>query len=324
MATFRKRSNSWQARIQRAGHPDISKTFKTHADAVAWARSIEVKLDSVSNGFESAASNKVTLAELLEKYKAEITPLKSKAQNEVYRISAWIKSDLAHKQVGSLSSKDFAQVRDLRVAAGISANTIRLDFAVVSNMFELARTEWGYVSLENPIKRLKMPKLPQGRSRRVSDEEISQLLENSESKQLSAIVLLAVETGMRRSEILKVYSENISFDRRVMLIPMTKNGESRVIPLSQAAIILLKGLVKPEQNKVFEITAHAITQAFNRACRRASIEGLCFHDLRHEAISRFFEKGLLIPEVAAISGHKTWAMLTRYTHLSPDKLALKL
>ncbi|MDP1573264.1 site-specific integrase [Hydrogenophaga sp.] len=136
--------------------------------------------------------------------------------------------------------------------------------------------------------------------------------------------MLALETGMRRSEIASIKWQHINLVKRTLLIPITKNGEAREVPLSSVAISLLKSLQNGTEAKVFNITAHAITIAFGRACKRAKLSNLHFHDLRHEAISRLFEKGLSLAEVATISGHKTWTMLRRYTHLSAENIAMKL
>jgi integrase len=108
-------------------------------------------------------------------------------------------------------------------------------------------------------------------------------------------------------------------------LPETKNGESRGVPLSLAAIQVLKALPRSVSGAVFPgVTSEAIKRAFIRACRRAEIENFRFHDLRHEATSRLFEKNLDMMEVASITGHKTLQMLKRYTHLRAEDLARKL
>ena len=109
---------------------------------------------------------------------------------------------------------------------------------------------------------------------------------------------------------------------------MTKNGEHRDVPLSSVAVEVLaarwEAARRPEQGNVFAIRFDSVTQAFRRACDRAGIKGLRFHDLRHEAVSCLFERGLSTVEVASISGHKSFAMLRRYTHVRATELAAKL
>ena len=324
MATFRKRSNSWQARVQLTGYPDQSKSFKSYAEAVAWARKIESDIDSGSIAHLLKANNKVLLKELLERYKLEVTCHKKHSSAEGYRVDFWLRHELANKSIASIKSADIAKWRDERVKLGRSPNTLRLELAVLSNLFTVASREWGYEWLENPTTKVKLPKLPSGRVRRVTQQELAILVSNSDSLLLRSIVSLAVETGMRRSEIATIEGKHINLDKRTLLIPVTKNGEAREIPLSQAALGVFRDMKYQPSDKVFKITAHAITIAFGRACKRSGMEDTHFHDLRHEAISRLFEKGLSLAEVATISGHKTWTMLRRYTHLSAEKIALKL
>jgi integrase len=138
-------------------------------------------------------------------------------------------------------------------------------------------------------------------------------------------VALAIETGMRRGELLALQWSNVDLERRIAFLPITKNGESRGVPLSTRAVATLRGLPASSNGRVFgELTTDALKQSFKRAARRAGISGLRFHDLRHEATSRFFEKGLNVMEVASVTGHKTLQMLKRYTHLSVTDLATRL
>ena len=129
---------------------------------------------------------------------------------------------------------------------------------------------------------------------------------------------------MRRGEIASLLWANIDLYAGTVLLPNTKNGDERTVPLSSKCIVLLKNLPRRIDGRVFNMTPHAISYAFIRACKRAKLDGLHFHDIRHEAVSRLFERGFSLPEVAAISGHKTWAMLKRYTHLRAEDLAKKL
>ena len=140
------------------------------------------------------------------------------------------------------------------------------------------------------------------------------------------MILFAIETGMRRSEILFLICENVHLDQRYVHLPDTKNVDSRYVPLSPVALELLRDLLRnknPDQ-LVFPIHYEALKIAWRRACSRGGVKDLRFHDLRHEATSRFFEKGLNVMEVAAITGHKDLRMLQRYTHLRAEDLALKL
>jgi integrase len=120
--------------------------------------------------------------------------------------------------------------------------------------------------------------------------------------------------------------EEIDLVKGTAHLPITKTDVPRTVPLSTLAIATLNGLPRRIDGRVFGLKAESMSQAFERACeeRRANIQDLRFHDLRHEATSRLFERGLNVMEVAAITGHKTLDMLKRYTHLRAEDLAKKL
>lgn len=323
MATFRKRSNGWQARIQRKGYPDLAKTFDSRSEALSWARDMEYQIDK--GVFHLPLNTKeATLSELLERYRKEITPHKKSQKPELYRIKGFLKSNLADRYVSNLRSSDFASYRDARLKLGKAGNTVKQELALISHLFFVARAEWGFESLDNPIRHIRKPKLAKGRTRRVTDDEINLLINNTDSFDLPFILKLAVETGMRRGEIASISWSDINIQRRVIYLWDTKNGEDRQVPLSSKAIALLESIPRRNDGRLFGMTAHAISYAFIRSRRRVNLEDLHFHDLRHEAISRIFEKGLNVMEVGSISGHKTLQMLKRYTHLKAEELALKL
>jgi integrase len=323
MATFRKRSNGWQVRVRRKGYSEVTKTFTTRSEASAWARVIESEMDRGIFVNRSEAE-KTIFAELLTRYLNEITPHKKHSSVEAYRIKAWLKCPLAKRFVSSLRSADFASWRDLRINQGISPNTLKLEFAIISHLYFVARAEWGFESLENPIRHLRMPKLPNGRSRRVSDDELQLLSNNTDSFDLPYILKLAIETGMRRCEIASLTWKAVDLNKRILELKETKNGENRFVPLSSIAISILNSIPRRIDGRIFGMTPHAITYAFIRASKRAALKDLHFHDLRHEGITRLFEKGLNVMEVGSISGHKTLQMLQRYTHLRAENLLDKL
>jgi integrase len=209
MATFRKRSNAWQARIQRSGYPDISKSFKSHSEALAWARKIESELDNGINTQQPQVNTNVLLKELLERYNKEVTSRKKHSSVETYRIKAWLRHSLANLPISKIKSADIARWRDERVNLGKSPNTIRLELAILSNLYTVAQNEWGYEELNNPTTKIKLPRLPSGRTRRLQPNEIEKLISSTESPHLKSIVTIALETGMRRTEIASLEWEYI-------------------------------------------------------------------------------------------------------------------
>lgn len=323
MASIRKRNNIWQARVKKKGYPELSKSFKSKSDAESWARFVESEMDR-GIFLSRKEIESTTLGELLTRYLSEITPNKKGATVESYRIHRWLKSPLAKRYLSTLRATDFAVWRDGRIKEKASSNTIRLELAVISHMFNIAKTEWGFESLTNLTENVRIPRLPNGRSRRVSDDEIATLIKNTKSRELPYILKIAIETAMRRGEIASLEWKHIDLKKRVLTLPETKNGEMRSVPINQNCYTLLQVLPKRIDGKVFGMSAHAISYAFIRACKRSGFENLHFHDIRHEAITRFFELGLNPMEVSAISGHKSLQMLKRYTHLKAEDLVKKI
>ncbi|MHB1565128.1 MAG: site-specific integrase [Acidiferrobacter sp.] len=215
-----------------------------------------------------------------------------------------------------------------RAADGAGPNTIRLDLALLSHLFNVARTAWGMESLANPVELVKgqRPKLPGGRDRRLGGDELPRLQAAALTYggEIGLLTTWAIETAMRRGEIAAMRWEHLDRKARVLLIPETKNGTPRRVPLSVAALAVLDGLPRRIDGRVWGMRPDSISQAFERVCKAAGITGLTFHDLRHEATSRLFEKGLGLMEVASITGHKTVQMLKRYTHLRAEDLVGRL
>lgn len=129
---------------------------------------------------------------------------------------------------------------------------------------------------------------------------------------------------MRQGELLSLKWKDVNLVRRVAYLSETKNSEAREVPLSSIAVTVLSKLPRRIDGKVFGVSGAHVSKTFRETCKKLKIEDLRWHDLRHEACSRLFEKGLNPMEVASISGHKTLQMLKRYTHLKAENLALKL
>jgi integrase len=312
MATFRKRLNKWQVRIQRVDGPHVTKSFHNIADAKIWARKIEREYDQ---GHYDSHNSQMLLCDAITKYEIEISPHKKRYQIEIYRLRAWKKQEFSKLPLHKIRTQHLALWRNQMVDNGFKANTIRLHLAVLSHLFNIARIEWGFEHLKNPVLNLTKPKCIPKRVHRISDKDISLLITNTESTFLPSLIKFALYTGMRRSEIIKLTWGNINWDKNIIEVNDTKNGEDRNIPMFESLRILLQVLHPNKNGQIFPITEHAVSVAFRRAVKRSKLDKISFHTLRHEAISRFFEQGFTIPEVAMISGHKSWSMLKRYTHL---------
>ena len=341
MAYFRKRSGAWQVVVKKKGFERISRTFDTKSDAEAWAKVTESEM--LRGVFVSRIeAENTTLSEALDRYDREISSVKKGHRQESARIQIWKSHSLAKRSLASIRGSDIASYRDDRTKSGYSANSIRLDLSIISHLFEIARKEWGIEGLSNPVKTIRMPKSPPGRDRRLLPGELNRIVDASGSPVLPDVVRLALETGMRQAEIAGMTWDMVDLKKRTVTLLETKNGEKRIVPLSSEAVRILSGLTRRIDGKVWGVTSHAVAVAFRRAVSRARstyekeceekgekpdpsfLTGLTFHDLRHEATSRFFEKGFNPMEVSAITGHKTLQMLKRYTHLKAEDLAERL
>lgn len=224
----------------------------------------------------------------------------------------------------ALTPAKVASFRDARLKE-VSAQAVIHEIGLLNRVLKTAVIDWG-IQLPTgiPTALVRKPAKQKGRDRRPMPDEIDKLLEASESNELRGIVLLAIETAMRRGEIVKARWEYVDSNKATLRLLDTKNGDDRFVPLSSRAVKILRDMPRRIDGKVFGLQAESISQAFERACKRAGITDLRFHDLRHEAASRLFEKGLNPMEVASITGHKTMQMLKRYTHLRAEDLAKKL
>lgn len=324
MATYRQRGQGrWEARIRRKGYPTQSKTFKTKLDAEAWAREIESEMDR-SVFLSRKEAEQTSLEEAMDRFIAEYASKYAHPRKIISRVNALKRRPMTKRMLSSIQGKDMADYVRTREEEGMSSQTILHEINLLSKIFEVCRRDWGMESLRNPTKRINKPKQGKSRTRRFMHDEEERLLDAS-APELRPIILLALETAMRRGEIATMQWEDVSIRRRSILLPTTKNGEARTVPLSPAAIEILSGLPRNIHGPVFDMHPDTITKLFRQAIKKANIENLRFHDLRHEATSRLFENtDLDVMEIRAITGHKNLQMLARYSHLRTNRLADRL
>jgi integrase len=202
-------------------------------------------------------------------------------------------------------------------------------------VFEQCRKEWGF-AVGNPVKQIRMPKPGKPRQRRLETGEEDALLQacrESGANYLHTFVILAIETGMRFGELAGVTWANLNLEKRTIYLPDTKNGSPRTVPLSTRALNAIQTQPRSIDGRLFSAKPGSIRSAFLIALTKGQatqpdsksfLRELRFHDLRHEAVTRLFEKGLNPIEVGMVSGHKTLSMLQRYTHLRSEELVAKL
>ncbi len=355
MATFHQReSGRWQAKVRRDGGVQ-SRTFAKKVDAEAWARKVESELER-GVWRDTIEAERTTLGEALERYEREVTPRKKGAVQESYKIGALRRLPLAKMTLARIRGADIAAFRDSELER-LAPSSVAKYLALLSHLFEVARKEWG-VEVDNPVRKISKPKVNNARSRRLGPDEMRYLLAALDEPGCSVktkagdrrnewtplVVRWAIETAMRRGEILALEWRHVDLEKRTAHLPDTKNGTSRTVPLSSAAVALIKpggNVQRLRKGRVFPTTASALKQSFTRAVSRARrnyeadceaqgrepahgfLEDLHFHDLRHEATSRLAER-LQLHELMRVTGHKDTRMLARYYHPRAEDLALKL
>jgi len=375
MSTIRKRGQyQWEAQVRRRGYPAQSKTFTTKAEAEAWANMIESEM---SRGIwvSRSEAEATTLYAALKRYEQEISLSKKGAPQETSVLKSCKAVNVAKRPLATIRSADIAKLRDDWLKDYKPATVLRR-LAVLSHVFNVARKEWGMESLSNPVELVRKPQPNNARTRRIAvvdlspvlsagdepesergaqDGELERVIKASGSALLPSIILLAVETAMRRGEIVSLLWVHVDLNRCVAHLPSTKNGDARDVPLSSRAVAVLQALkvlrdeakrsatvgAEEKAGNVFAIRSDAVTRAFERAvararqtyveeCRTAKLKpdgkfltDLRFHDLRHEATSRLAS---IFPmhELTKITGHKDPRMLMRYYHPRAEDLAKKM
>lgn len=232
--------------------------------------------------------------------------------------AARLEQYVGHMTLDEITPKALSEMRD-RLLLRYANQTVKHTLGLVSRVYRSAEQDWFVWEGDNPVRRVRKPSTAHtGRDRVVSRSELDRIVARLGERH-AAFVMAAYETGMRRGEITRIKATDLSPSTRTLRIPQTKTGRPRTIPVSRDGLRwigkLLEGPIP---------SADSVSHAFQEAATRAGVRGVRLHDLRHSAVTRFFELGLNMMEVAAISGHETLAMLSRYTHLSPERLAQRL
>lgn len=340
MATIRERGGKIHVQIRKKGYPHLTKSFDSKEAAENWVKDTEKAMNDGDYKDEREAEDK-TLADILIAHRdGHILKLKGYEQerdriNQILTI--W--KDAHQVSIKNLTQGMVTEYVKRREAAGVKGSTINREIAIVSSAINRAIASG--LPACNPIEKIDRPKIGLGRDRRLKPGELDRLLDQlkprkrdkngcltpggADNKFVRWIVLFAIETAMRRSEILKLEWQYVDLDRQTAHLPATKNGHKRDVPLSRFAVRCLRVVQKMNgtEGKVFKTTVPAMRKVFERARDRAGLHDLRFHDLRHEATSRIAMK-LDMLETSAVTGHRDPRMLKRYYHPDASVLAKKL
>lgn len=332
MATFEKRvgasgKTTWRVRVRRQSGPWLTKSFAKKQDAEAWARSIEAKLDA-GEAVPSAEARKRTLGDAIDRYLTVTLPQSKhrKNESEQRRLLKWWKDQLGTRPLANVTPGVIAEVRDEltqaknRKGEPLSGATINRRITALSAVMRVAVKEYGWIS-KNPVPNVTRLADSKGRERFLSDAERGSLLKACKASPVAALaplVSLALATGARKGELLGLMWKDVDLKRRVVRFHDTKNGESRTVPLAPPAVVVLTewGKDRLPVAAVFPELPGTLQKAWEAARAEAKLEDFRFHDLRHSAASYLAMSGASLMDIAAILGHKTLAMVKRYSHLS--------
>lgn len=334
-ARLEQLETSFQLRVRRQGVPAQFITFDTFEEAKQARLHIEANL-SVSIVRDYAVAAKTTLRAILERYVKEVVPMHKGADVERTRIRRLLRDEaFVEKKLAALTTEDLQDFITDRLAE-VAPATVDRELDVISQALRYADDVWKVAPVESPFKGLRRPKYFNERNRRLEQSEELALIEAARqdaNPYIEPAIILALETAMRRGELLKVAASDVSFERRCLIARDTKNGRDRTVPLSLNAMNVLRGLIDSQDDEAREtgqpllaLTPNAHKKAYyERVLPRSGVQDFHFHDLRHESISRLAESGRFqLIELQAISGHRDMRMLQRYAHLCSGQLAQKM
>lgn len=335
MATITNRGPyQWQAKVRRKGFPTQTRTFDYKADAEAWARDVENDMDR-SVFVDRSLAERETFQDVIDRYLKHETPKHKGALAEELRLEKFKRDEnkLCDHAMANLRTEQFEDYRDRRLKS-VKPGTVKRELNLLHSVIEHSRRRLAL--LENPVSDVKRPQVRDERITRFQKGEEKRLmasLDECRNEFIKPAVIVALETAMRRGELLSLKWDDVDFKAKAAQLHDTKNGEHRDVPLTKVAIAELRKLKKAHDKKlkeekvvsldkrVFPISAESLKNAFERARERAKMEHFNFHDLRHEAISRLFEAGFDAQVVRAVSGHKDMQSLKRYVNLKAADLA---
>jgi integrase len=332
MASIRKREGkngvSYRVDVRLKGFPSQRATFKRLTDARKWAQHTESAIRE-RRYFKTAEARKHTLTELIERYKKDILPNKSENISQAHQLKWWA-DEIGEYTLADVTPSLISECRDkllkttTRRASKMAPATVTRYMAALSHAFTMAVNEWEWLE-DSPMRKVSKPSLPRGRIRFLDDDERDHLLKScreSNNEYLYTVVVLALSTGMRKSEIMGLTWKDVDLKGKRITLLETKNDEIRVLPITGHALELLRKHVRRiDSELLFPSKMNSakpidLRTPWETALKNAGIEDFRFHDLRHSAASYLAMNGASLAEIAEVLGHKTLQMVRRYAHLS--------
>ncbi len=351
MASIQSRTSSdgtksYTVKIRLKGHPMQVATFASLTKAKQWAASTESAIRE-GRHFKTSEAKRHTLADVIERYYRDVLPRKHSGTASEYRrhlewwneqIGAYVLADITPALIvecrDKLASGTFRHYR-AKTEQKRTPATVNRYLAALSHALAIASREWGWLE-DNPCRKVSKLKESRGRVRYLSDDERERLLAACKrmDSNLYAVVVLALSTGARRMEALSIRWRDVDLQRGFITLDETKNGERRTIPLAGPALELLKQRSKVRRLDTDYVFPSPIDpkspdeprkpatfrQSWPKAVKAVGIDNFRFHDLRHSCASYLAMNGASLSEIAEVLGHKTLAMVKRYSHISPQHI----
>lgn len=341
MAHVQKRGSSWYASIRKVGQKSVGRSFPTKTLAAEWVRQTEKEMDEQKYQ-DVRPMTSVSLSTLIDRYNEEIGGKKGFGRSKT-QVLGFLKTTLGHHKLSDLTTELLCKHVSDRIDGGTGGVTINIELTYLKGVFKVASDLWNIRCDLNSIKSAKASLGYKGistqsteRKRRPTQPEIDRLVEhfNGRTKMttpMADLLQFAIASAMRSGEITRITWGDLNEQDRTIIIrdrkhPTKKLGNDKVVPLLGDAYTIVQRQPRPPEGiegskaRIFPYLSDTISCLFPRACQNLGIEDLHFHDLRHEGVSRLFEKGYDIPQVSLVSGHEDWQMLKRYVQLSAKDL----
>jgi integrase len=332
----------WQAQVRKKGYPPQIKTFARKTDAERWAKMVEHQMEAAL-WKDAKEASRVTLSEALGRYLTGVTIRKRSATQARENLSArHLKEAMGRLSLVQVTPEKLSDYRDKRLKS-VSAHSVRLELALLSNLFNIAAREWSFLGLDNPVRKVSRPKIPEGRCPVLSEEQIKGLLaecRKGTTKLLYPFVLLALHTGCRSMELRGLRWSQVDLEGNFISLigSETKTHRARAIPLTPAAKEILRDLAEDQKiEKVVHLNGHSaglvfpsrgdsskprdMHMSFDRAVRKAGLDHLPgagklrIHDLRHLCGTFLVMNGVDLETIRDILGHRDLATTQRYLHV---------
>ena len=290
MATLRKRGRRWHVQVRRKGRASVTRSFHSKSEALLWAREQEFEADKGQPQVHKTLRG-MTVADIVSRYRDKVVPGKRGADRETLTLNAFLRHPLARVALSDVTASMVSAYCAARLRS-VKPGTLNPELDILRHAFTVARRSWDVPLATNAFVDVTRPKNGAPRERRLLGDERGRLqaaCAQCRNPYIWYLVELAVETAMRRGELLNARWTDVSVETRTIRIPVTKNGYARTIPLSGTAVLLLRDLrgLRSPSERLLPITENTAKMAWKRVVKRAGLVDLRFHDLRHEAISSF-------------------------------------